>query len=89
MISCAANMINRLLTGSYLAAPPGFALYRLRVFHTAGSGKSQAALAEYSAAFDAGLHPLYVCFDWMVGGHIDLLDVQFKRWMNTGVPGPP
>jgi hypothetical protein len=37
--------------------------YRLRVTGTAGSGKTQLALAEYRDAVDAGRRPLYVCYN--------------------------
>lgn len=37
--------------------------YRLRVTGTAGSGKTQLALAEYRDAVHAGKRPLYVCYN--------------------------
>jgi hypothetical protein len=37
--------------------------YRLRVTGTAGSGKTQLALAEYRATLASGGRPLYVCFN--------------------------
>lgn len=37
--------------------------FRLRVTGTAGSGKTQLALAEYRDTIDAGKRPLYVCYN--------------------------
>lgn len=46
-----------------------FAPFRLRVTGTAGSGKTQLALAEYGAALAAGRRPLYVCFNRPLADH--------------------
>lgn len=46
-----------------------FSPYRLRVVGTAGSGKTQLALAEYRASVAAGLRPLYVCFNRPLAEH--------------------
>ncbi len=43
--------------------------FRLRVSGTAGSGKTQLALAEYRAAVEAGRRPLYVCFNRPLADH--------------------
>lgn len=43
--------------------------FRLRVTGTAGSGKTQLALAEYRAAIEAGKRPLYVCFNRPLADH--------------------
>lgn len=43
--------------------------WRLRVSGTAGSGKTQLALAEYRAALAAGRRPLYVCFNRPLADH--------------------
>jgi len=43
--------------------------FRLRVTGTAGSGKTQLALAEYRAAIAAGQRPLYVCFNRPLADH--------------------
>jgi hypothetical protein len=74
MIGCAANMVTRLSGGlATWARRLDFAPYRLRVVGTAGSGKTQLALAEYAAAIDAGLRPLYVCFNRPLADHIERL----------------
>lgn len=43
--------------------------FRLRVTGTAGSGKTQLALAEFRAAIDQGRRPLYVCFNRPLADH--------------------
>lgn len=74
MIGCAAQMVMRLSGGlATWARRLEFAPYRLRVVGTAGSGKTQLALAEYGAAIDAGLRPLYVCFNRPLADHIERL----------------
>lgn len=47
-----------------------FSPYRLRVVGTAGSGKTQLALAEYRATIEAGRRPLYVCFNRPLADHL-------------------
>jgi hypothetical protein len=47
--------------------------HRLRVTGTAGSGKTQLALAEFRAAIDAGKRPLYVCFNRPLADHIEAI----------------
>ena len=74
MIGCAAQMVTRLSGGLCTwARRLDFNPYRLRVIGTAGSGKTQLALAEYRAAIDAGLRPLYVCFNRPLADHIERL----------------
>jgi UvrD-like helicase family protein len=46
-----------------------FAPFRLRVTGTAGSGKTQLALAEFRAAVEAGRRPLYVCYNRPLADH--------------------
>jgi hypothetical protein len=47
--------------------------YRLRVTGTAGSGKTQLALAEYRAALDRGRRPLYVCYNRPLADHFNAI----------------
>lgn len=47
-----------------------FSPYKLHVVGTAGSGKSQLALAEYAAAIDAGKRPLYLCYNRPLADHM-------------------
>lgn len=46
-----------------------FSPFRLRVVGTAGSGKTQLALAEYRAALERGERPLYVCYNRPLADH--------------------
>jgi len=50
-----------------------FSPYRLRVSGTAGSGKTQLALAEYRAAVDAGKCPLYLCYNRPLADHFQII----------------
>lgn len=47
-----------------------FTPFRLRVVGTAGSGKTQLALAAYADALAAGRRPLYVCYNRPLADHI-------------------
>jgi hypothetical protein len=74
MIGNAARMVARLSGGlATWAQRLEFEPFRLRVIGTAGSGKTQLALAEYTAAIDAGLCPLYVCYNRPLADHIESL----------------
>lgn len=74
MIGNAARMVTRLSGGlATWARRLDFSPYRLRVIGTAGSGKTQLALAEYRAAIDAGQRPLYVCYNRPLADHIERL----------------
>lgn len=67
----ARNMVTRVSGGlSYWARQLDFSPYRLRVVGTAGSGKTQLALAEYRAAIASGKRPLYVCYNRPLADHI-------------------
>jgi hypothetical protein len=46
-----------------------FQPYRLRVQGTAGSGKTQLALAEYRATLERGGRPLYLCYNRPLADH--------------------
>jgi len=50
-----------------------FEPFRLRVAGTAGSGKTQLALAVYRDAIRAGRRPLYVCYNRPLADHIALI----------------
>ncbi|OEZ96747.1 ATP-binding domain-containing protein [Duganella phyllosphaerae] len=74
MIGNAAGLVARLSGGlSTWARRLEFAPFRLHIKGTAGSGKTQLALAEYSDAIDAGLKPLYVCYNRPLADHIEKL----------------
>lgn len=74
MIGNAADMVTRLSGGlATWARRLEFSPFRLRVIGTAGSGKTQLALAEYTAALEAGQCPLYVCYNRPLADHISSL----------------
>jgi hypothetical protein len=74
MIGSAARMVARLSGGlATWARRLEFAPFRLHVSGTAGSGKTQLALAEYAAALEAGLRPLYVCYNRPLADHFERL----------------
>lgn len=71
MIGNAAQMVTRLSGGlATWARRLDFSPYRLHVMGTAGSGKTQLALAEFGAALAAGLCPLYVCYNRPLADHV-------------------
>ncbi len=71
LIGQARAMVTRVSGGlAYWARQLEFEPFRLRVTGTAGSGKTQLALAEYGAALAAGRRPLYVCFNRPLADHI-------------------
>lgn len=74
MIGRADQLVTRLSGGlASWARQLEFSPFRLRVCGTAGSGKTQLALAEYRAAVDAGLKPLYVCYNRPLADHVQSL----------------
>ncbi|MFL6674477.1 MAG: ATP-binding domain-containing protein [Massilia sp.] len=88
MIGNAVDMVTRLSGGlATWARRLEFAPYRLRVVGTAGSGKTQLALAEYTAAIDAGLRPLYVCYNRPLADHIERLVPDGGRVANFHMLG--
>ena len=77
MIGNAAEMVTRLSGGlATWARRLDFDPFRLRVVGTAGSGKTQLALAEFTDAIHAGLTPLYVCYNRPLADHIRTLVPQ-------------
>lgn len=70
-IGQATKLVARLSGGlATWARQLDFSPFRLRVLGTAGSGKTQLALAECQAALRAGLRPLYVCYNRPLADHI-------------------
>jgi hypothetical protein len=66
----ARNMVTRVSGGlAHWARQLDFSPYRLRVIGTAGSGKTQLALAEYRATLETGKRPLYVCYNRPLADH--------------------
>ena len=73
-IGQAAQLVSRLSGGLAISARQlEFTPFRLRVMGTAGSGKTQLALAECHDAARAGQRALYVCFNRPLADHIQRL----------------
>ena len=71
MVGRADALVTRLSEGlAVWARQIEFAPFRLRVIGTAGSGKTQLAMAEFGAAIAAGLAPLYVCYNRPLADHM-------------------
>jgi hypothetical protein len=74
MIGQANQLVTRIAGGlATWARKLEFSPFRLRVTGTAGSGKTQLALAEYQAALAAGRRPLYVCYNRPLADHVQRL----------------
>ena len=74
MAGRAEELVTRLSQGLAIwARQLEFSPFRLRVVGTAGSGKTQLALAEFRAAVEAGLRPLYVCYNRPLADHVQRL----------------
>ena len=70
LIGQARELVTRVSGGlSHWARQLDFSPFRLRVTGTAGSGKTQLALAEYAASLNAGKRPLYLCFNRPLADH--------------------
>jgi hypothetical protein len=70
LIGRARNMVSRISGGlAHWARQLDFSPYRLRVTGTAGSGKTQLALAEYRATLERGGRPLYLCYNRPLADH--------------------
>ena len=68
----ARDLVTRVSGGlAHWARRLEFEPFHLRITGTAGSGKTQLALAEYRATVDAGKRPLYVCFNRPLADHFD------------------
>jgi hypothetical protein len=71
MIGQANALVTRLSGGlATWARQLEFTPFRLRVTGTAGSGKTQLALAEFTAALQCDLRPLYVCYNRPLADHV-------------------
>lgn len=71
MIGQATALVTRLSGGlASWARQLDFSPFRLRVLGTAGSGKTQLALAEFSDALSAGKKPLYVSYNRPLADHV-------------------
>jgi hypothetical protein len=71
MTAAAGELVTRLSGGlAVWARQLGFSPFRLRVTGTAGSGKTQLAIAECLDAAGAGRRALYVCFNRPLADHI-------------------
>jgi superfamily I DNA and RNA helicase len=67
-------MVTRISGGlAHWARRLHFTPYRLRVSGTAGSGKTQLALAEFKAAVEDGKRPLYVCYNRPLADHFNAI----------------
>lgn len=68
----ARELVTRVSGGlAHWARQLEFEPFHLRITGTAGSGKTQLALAEYRATLAAGKRPLYVCFNRPLADHFD------------------
>jgi succinate dehydrogenase hydrophobic membrane anchor protein len=71
LVGRAQAMVTRVSGGlAHWARQLDFSPYRLHVEGTAGSGKTQLALAEFRGAIDRGLRPLYVCYNRPLADHV-------------------
>lgn len=74
LIGRARGLVTRISGGlAHWARQLEFEPFRLRVTGTAGSGKTQLALAEYRAAIEQGLRPLYLCYNRPLADHFQLI----------------
>ncbi|MDP2788154.1 MAG: ATP-binding domain-containing protein [Pseudomonadota bacterium] len=74
LIGRARGLVTRIAGGlAHWARQLEFTPFRLRVSGTAGSGKTQLALAEYRAAVEQGKRPLYVCYNRPLADHFQLI----------------
>lgn len=70
LVGHARALVTRVAGGlAHWARQLEFIPFRLRVTGTAGSGKTQLALAEFGAALARGQRPLYVCFNRPLADH--------------------
>jgi hypothetical protein len=83
MIGQASSLVTRISGGlATWARQLAFTPFRLRVTGTAGSGKTQLALAEYADALAQDLKPLYVCYNRPLADHVQKLVAPGGRVVN-------
>lgn len=74
LVGRAEAMVTRISGGlAHWGRRLDFSPFHLRVTGTAGSGKTQLALAEYQATLDAGKRPLYVCYNRPLADHFNAI----------------
>lgn len=74
LLGRAREMVTRISGGlAHWARQIDMTPHRLRVSGTAGSGKTQLALAEYRSSIDRGRRPLYVCFNRPLADHFNAI----------------
>lgn len=70
LIGRARSMVGRISGGlAHWARQLDFSPFHLRVTGTAGSGKTQLALAEFRATLATGQRPLYLCYNRPLADH--------------------
>ena len=70
LIGRARSMVGRISGGlAHWARQLDFSPFHLRVTGTAGSGKTQLALAEFRATLATGKRPLYLCYNRPLADH--------------------
>ncbi|WP_313697096.1 ATP-binding domain-containing protein [Achromobacter sp.] len=74
LVGQAKALVTRVSSGlAYWARQLDMTPFRLHVTGTAGSGKTQLALAEYRATLEGGRRPLYLCFNRPLADHISMI----------------
>ncbi|WP_343737563.1 ATP-dependent helicase [Achromobacter sp.] len=74
LVGQAKALVTRVSSGlAYWARQLDMTPFRLHVTGTAGSGKTQLALAEYRATLDGGRRPLYLCFNRPLADHVAMI----------------
>ena len=87
LVGRARALVTRVAGGlAHWARQLEFTPFQLRVTGTAGSGKTQLALAEFAAALARGQRPLYVCFNRPLADHFAAIVPSFatpRGWVGT------
>ncbi|MDO9227537.1 MAG: ATP-binding domain-containing protein [Pseudomonadota bacterium] len=83
LVGHARALVTRVSGGlAHWARQLEFTPHRLRVIGTAGSGKTQLALAEFAAALAVGRRPLYVCYNRPLADHFSHI-APAGGWVGT------